>query len=76
LFLVVKKKIIDLHQRKKKIEKGVQIAIDITGTVTSAKRTMFLLFLLPLSISSKRTPKLYTSDFTDIVPFIAYSGDI
>ena len=32
------------------------------------------LFLLPLTISNTKTPKLYTSDFTEKSPSIAYSG--
>lgn len=32
------------------------------------------LFLFPLTISSKRTPKLKMSDFTENMPSIAYSG--
>lgn len=32
------------------------------------------LFFLPLNISSRSTPKLKTSDFTEKVPSIAYSG--
>jgi len=32
------------------------------------------LFLLPLTISSSNTPKLYTSDFTEKMPSEAYSG--
>jgi hypothetical protein len=35
-----------------------------------------LLFLLPLTISSSKTPKLYTSDFSEKSPSIAYSGGI
>ncbi|RZS07816.1 hypothetical protein BHM03_00038703 [Ensete ventricosum] len=31
-------------------------------------------FLSPLRISSRRTPKLKTSDFTEKVPPMAYSG--
>ena len=35
-----------------------------------------LLFLLPLTISSNKTPKLNTSDFSENNPLKAYSGDI
>ena len=30
----------------------------------------------PLTISSSKTPKLYTSDLTENTPFKAYSGDM
>ena len=34
------------------------------------------MLLIPLIISSNKTPKLYTSDFSEKNPFIAYSGDM
>lgn len=34
------------------------------------------LFILPLTISTRSTPRLKTSDFIEIVPSLAYSGDI